>query len=62
MDEEKSYREYADECKRVAENTNDVKSKTGFLALSRYWQILSIKFDKKSTEGNSTPKLRQQTR
>ena len=37
------YRRYAEECQRLAEQTQDVPSKNGYLALARYWLQLSKK-------------------
>jgi hypothetical protein len=34
------YRHYAEECQRLAQQTQDAPIKDGFLALANYWQRL----------------------
>ncbi len=44
------YRHFADECYRLAQQTQDVVSKKGYLALARYWRHLSEKVTPQSNE------------
>ena len=40
MNNATEYRHYAEECQRLAQQTQDAPIKDGFLALANYWQRL----------------------
>ena len=52
MSELEPYDRYAEECRQQALEAKDDKTKTGYLALARYWEQLSVKF-KRDSRGRS---------
>jgi len=38
------YRRFAEECQRLAQQTQDAVSKNAYLALAKYWRDLSEKY------------------